>query len=80
MLPQLVISMVLMFSITAIFVWFLYKNRVASRYHRQTVFRLKTAIRNNRKQISFRNSTLNLYDFLKYNLDEAMVSQPEIRF
>ena len=46
--------------------------------HRQTISALESAISMNRFQMDNRNLKLNLYNFQKYNIQEALFVQPEI--
>lgn len=78
MFSQIVILIVLLFSIIGIAIWFSNEKQAIGRIHSETISKLESAIRHNHSQISFRNSHLNHYDFLKYNLDEALVRQLEI--
>ncbi len=45
----------------------------------EKVARLEDRIQLNEGQITIRDKGLNRYDFLKYNLGEALVVQPEIK-
>ena len=49
------------------------------RIHNQNILDLESNISKNRFQINFRNDSLNKYDFLKFNLNEALVVQFEIQ-
>lgn len=60
-------------------IWFFrVKNRMKT-IHKQTISSLENAISNNHFQINKRNSNLNKYDFLKHNLDEALIMQRDIQ-
>jgi len=76
---QIAIALVLLISLIGLVVWFFNVNNSMGRLHKQNISILESAIYNNRNQINFRNSKLNRYDFLKYNLDEALVVQQEIQ-
>ncbi|HLW31416.1 MAG TPA: hypothetical protein VKX40_04070 [Aequorivita sp.] len=78
MFSQIVILIVLLFSVFGIAIWFYNEKQATGRIHSETISKLESAIHHNHNQISFRNSHLNCYDFLKYNLDEALVRQLEI--
>lgn len=76
---QIAIALVMLLSLIGLVVWFFNVNNSMGRLHKQNISILESAIYNNRNQINFRNSKLNRYDFLKYNLDEALAVQPEIQ-
>ncbi|WP_114491988.1 hypothetical protein [Candidatus Ulvibacter alkanivorans] len=48
------------------------------RQHRVRIRSLSNSVALERSQINFRENRLNQYDFLRYNLNEALVVQPEI--
>lgn len=74
----IVLSIVLILSIIGIALWFYNENNAIGRLHEQTISELERAIYKNRNQIRLRNSYLGRYNFLKYNLGEALVIQSEI--
>ncbi len=76
---QIAIVLFLAFSFSGLVMWWFNVNNSMGRIHKQNISILESAIYNNRKQIDFRNSNLNRYDFFKYNLDEALVVQQEIK-
>jgi hypothetical protein len=75
---QIAITLMLLLLFIGLMVWFFNTKNAMGRLHNQNVSILESAICNNRNQINFRNSKLNRYDFLKYNLEESLVLQPEI--
>jgi hypothetical protein len=79
MFLQIAITIILLSSIIGLLVWFFQGRRAISQIHNEKVSALETAISTNRFQINFRNSNLNNYDFLKLNLNEALIVQPEIQ-
>lgn len=79
MFPQTVIAIVLLLFIIGIALWFYNGRNEMERIHLQTISELERAICTHGNQISFRNSNLNSYDFQRYNLDEVLVVQPEIK-
>jgi len=46
--------------------------------HRGIVNNLEMGIEKHQRQLSFRDINLNKYHFMRYNLGEALVEQPEI--
>lgn len=75
---QITIALVLLLSVIGLVVWFFNVNNSMGLLHKQNISVLETAIYNNRNQMKFRNSNLNRYDFLKYDLDESLLVQYEI--
>ena len=47
--------------------------------HRLVVHSLEMGIEKHRSQLSVREENLNKYHFLRYNLGEALVEQPDIK-
>jgi len=79
MSPQIIITLVLLLSIIGVAAWFYNDKKAMGHIHNRTIAELEIAICTNRNQISLRNSRLNSYDFRRYNLDDALVVQPEIQ-
>lgn len=75
---QYVIILVLLFFIVALLLWFLSIKKAMNLLHTENVSVLKRAISHNRHQIDIRKYNLGTYDFLKYNLQDALVVQPNI--
>ena len=78
MSPQTVVILLFLAILVGIVVWYFTGKNELVRIHNQNILNLENAIFNNRRQLNFRNTSLNRYDFLKYNLDEALVVQREI--
>lgn len=58
--------------------YFQYKNKALKQHAiAQQVYLMEEALKH-KNQIQFREIGLNKYHFLKYNLDEALIIQPEI--
>lgn len=76
---QITITLFLLLSVMALFLLFFKKKNAMFRIHNQNILDLESAICNNRNQINYRNSNLNRYNFLKYNLNEALLVQHEIK-
>lgn len=76
---QIAIVFILLLSFIGLAIWFFNAKNTNGRLHQQNISILESAIFSHRNQINFRNSNLNRYDFLKYNLDEALAVQPEIQ-
>ncbi|SRX54588.1 hypothetical protein [Aequorivita sp. CIP111184] len=74
---QTAIIIIILSLIIGLLVWFFTGKRALVRIHNEEISMLETAISTNRFQINFRNSNLNTYDFLKFNLNEALIVQPE---
>lgn len=75
---QIAITLILLFSMIGIMVWFFSIKNGMGKAHRQTISALESAISTTRFQIKNRNQNLNRYDFQRYNLEDALVVQPEI--
>ncbi len=76
---QIVIAILLLLLIIGIVLWFYKNNKTIEQLHAQTISELERNIFTNRSQINFRNTHLNKYNFLNYNLQEALVIQREIK-
>ena len=74
------ITLGLVFSI-GLLLWLIFKNKNQKMQgiYAEKITQLNTQLEINKKQIHIRSSGLNRYDFLKYNLLEALVVQSEIR-
>ena len=79
MFLQIAITLFFFIAIIGIFVWFFQRKGAISQIHNENVSALETAISTNKFQINIRNSNLNNYDFLKFNLNDALIVQPEIQ-
>lgn len=60
------------------FVYALKKNRKLKQKHERKLLQLKKKYEIHSNQLGLREQHLNRYDFLKYNLSEALVVQPKI--
>lgn len=78
MFLQIAITLVLLSSIIGLAVWFFNERKTMNFVHSKTISALESAIFNNGTQIDFRKNNLNNYDLLRYNLQEALVVQPQI--
>jgi hypothetical protein len=76
-LPLIILLIVLAIIFGLIF-YFYNKNRAIKNVHSSKIDSLEQAIFLNGNQIKFRNSGLQEYNFLKHNLTEVLVAQPEI--
>lgn len=56
-------------------VFFFYKNKHLKTLHTKTMTDLKRNLRFHREQMRFRNSNLDKYHFLRYNLEEVLIFQ-----
>ncbi|MDN3724377.1 hypothetical protein QRD02_08280 [Aequorivita sp. SDUM287046] len=78
MIFQIAITIVLSIAVIGLLVWFFNAKDTLSKTHNHYILTLENAISITRFQLNFRNENLNRYDFQKYNLEEALVVQPEI--
>ncbi|MDC8001073.1 hypothetical protein POV26_08495 [Aequorivita todarodis] len=78
MFVQFAIAAMLFSAIIGITVWFFNRKIVLAKTHDQTIVALERAISTATFQINNRNQNLNRYDFQRYNLEEALMVQPEI--
>ncbi len=76
---QNAMALLLIISVTGLILWFFKTKKTMYRIHNQNILDLESNISKNRFQINFRNDSLNKYDFLKFNLNEALVVQFEIQ-
>lgn len=79
-MTSLEITLGLVFSI-GLFLWLMFrnKNQKMSGIYSEKMTLLTTRLEIHKKQIHIRSTGLNRYDFLKYNLLDALVIQSEIR-
>ncbi|PKA82411.1 hypothetical protein ATE92_0540 [Ulvibacter sp. MAR_2010_11] len=66
-------------SIGAISFYFFQKNKKITTLHLQHIRALEHEVTQHQKHIKFRSNGLDTYHFLKYNLEEALVVQPDIK-
>ncbi len=78
MFLQIAIALVLLSSIIGLAVWFFNERKTINFVHNETILALERAMSNSCTQIEFRKNNLNNYDLLRYNLQEALVVQPQI--
>lgn len=79
MSPQIIITLILLLSIIGIVAGFYNEKKSKRKVHNQSIADLEVAICTNQKQIRLRSSHLDGYDFLKFNLEEVLIVQPDIR-
>lgn len=77
-LDQLVIIVTVISISIGIWLYFFLKNKQIEQLHMERVLNLSEEFATNKLQISIRKKSLNRYNFLNYNLSEALVVQPEI--
>ena len=75
---QYIIILFLLFSIGGLLIWFLSIKKAMNLLHNENMAALKSDISQNRDQIEFRKNNLCKYDFLKYNLLDALIVQPNV--
>lgn len=76
---QISIAFFIIMSIAILIVWYSNSKNEMIFEHKQIISELETAIYNNHKQVNYRSSNLNRYNFLKYNLNEALITQSNIQ-
>ncbi len=76
---QIMIAFTLLLAIPGLFLWFFKKRKSLNLIHNEHVFDLKNTISNHDFQIDFRNTNLDKYDFLQFNLNEVLTVQPKIQ-
>lgn len=79
-MTSLEITLGLVFSV-GLFLWLIFrnKNQKIQRIYAEKLTKLNTQLEINKKQIHKRSMGLDRYDFLRYNLFDALVIQSEIR-
>jgi hypothetical protein len=75
---QIAITLFLLGSVAALFILVYKSNKRLVIVHEHTISELESCISRNTFQIKSRTNNLNKYDFLKYNLNEALVAQMEV--
>ncbi|MEP2935915.1 MAG: hypothetical protein ABJM06_14110 [Gilvibacter sp.] len=69
----------LLLIVLSILLVFRHKNKKIKQAHSIKTAGLDMALSLHKTQLQFRQKSLNRYDFLRYNLEEALVVQPEIK-
>jgi len=79
-MTSLEITLGLVFSV-GLFLWLIFrnKNQKIQVVYGEKIAQLNTQLEINKKQLHRRSTGLDRYDFLKYNLLDALVIQSEIR-
>ena len=80
MIPETVILSILILATALVVGYFYGFNKKMRQQHAEGLLVLENGIGRHRRQILFRSSGLDLYDFQKYNLNDALLPQPEIVF
>ncbi len=75
---QLFFTLLILFAIIGLVIWFYNQKSISAVSHHRTINVLENAISINRNQIECRKLYLNKYRFLDYNLQEALVVQTNI--
>ena len=78
LLDQLVIVLIIISTSIGMWLYFFLKNKQVNQLHEQHLLILGEEIVTNKLQILIRKKGLDRYNFLKYNLSEALIIQPEI--
>ena len=78
MSPQTAVVLSFLSVLLGLVVWFRLKEKLLKQQHQDHISVLENAISTNLGQQNIRNEGLGRYDFMKYNLDESLVIQPEI--
>ena len=79
MSPQIVVILLFLSMLFGLVIRFRLKEKQLEQQHLEHILVLENAISLNKGQMRTRNKGLGCYDFLKYNLDESLVVQPEIK-
>lgn len=74
----LIILLIVLAIVFWLLLYFYNKDRAAKSSHSEKIDKLERAIFLNNSQMKFRSSGLQEYSFLKHNLTEVLVTQPEI--
>ena len=78
LLDQLVIILIIISISIGIWLYFFLKNKQVNQLHAQRLLNLGDELAANKLQILIRKNGLDRYNFLKYNLSEALIIQPDI--
>lgn len=76
---QIILLIVFVILSSGLMFWYYKTKNALVAQHFSKTSNLKTAIAIHQKQIAYRTSSLNKYDFVKYNLNEALVIQADIK-
>lgn len=76
---NVIIGLVFIMLFLAVIFLFIVENKKMQLHHKKTLIGMKKAITIQHGQMNFRNDNLQKYNFLKYNLKEALVVQKEIK-
>lgn len=79
MSPQIVVILLFLSMLFGLVIRFRLKEKQLEQQHMEYILVLENAISLNQGQMGTRKKWLDRYDFLKYNLDESLVVQPEIK-
>lgn len=77
-LDQFTIILTIISISIGVWVYFFLKNKQIHQLHAQRILHLDEEYAVNKRQILIRENGLDSYGFLKYNLSEALIIQPEI--
>ena len=69
---------ILLSIIAVLMVWNFRDRKLQSQIHLHNIATIEAAISSNLYQLNFRSSNLQKYDFLRNNLSETLIVQPEI--
>jgi hypothetical protein len=78
-IAQVVILLVCFGIVSGMLLYFSHRNKKSETLHAQQVGKLQHEIARHTTQVQFRSTSLDTYHFLLYNLNEALVVQPEIK-
>lgn len=75
---QILIIIICLSAGIGIFIYFHLKNSSMNKMHLKKIASLKRNFLLNSEQIRYRNTEIGRYNFLEYNLNDALVIQPKI--
>jgi len=75
---QIIIVLLSFGVVSGMLLYFFQKNKKIGAIHAQRLYNLQNEIALHTSQLQFRSKSLDRYHFLMYNLEEALVVQPEI--
>ncbi|MBZ0328357.1 MAG: hypothetical protein K8F54_12170 [Altibacter sp.] len=75
---QIIVVVLFIGLVTGLLFYFFQQNKKIAANHVQQQYALQAEIALHTSQVNFRSKSLDKYHFLMYNLEEALVVQPEV--